>query len=177
MASVITKDQLNSRYFKFRIEGDRIRTYKIPQSVTDGTDTVQFSANWSKQNIPGSTEPMVAFNYVDNPVININLKFHQDMWREAGLDVTEYQEIINVFASLIYPMDRGQKISPTYVLVYIDSYVYRGYFTNIRINQSGILRNGIRTSCEISSTFNIIKKYSPTQSGVAGGFRTYFGNS
>lgn len=163
----------NGQNFKFRLESENV-TYSIPQSVVDGSDTVQFTSSWSKQNVSGSTEPMVAFNYVDNPTVNVNLKFHEDMWREAGLDTSGYQEVISKFAAMIYPGVKGQKITPPYSLVYIDEYVYRGFFTNIRINQYGVIRNGYKTSCEISSTFNIIKRYAPMQTGVGTGFRTYF---
>lgn len=175
MSSVFKGDTKNTKYFKFKLENENI-TYTIPQTVIDGSDTIQFVTSWYKQNIPGSTEPMVAYNYTDNPVVNINLKFHEDMWREANLDTDGYKDVINKFASLVYPSNNGQIIKPPYCLIYYDEYVYRGYFSNIRINQSGVVRNGYKTTCEISSTFNIIKKYAPIQSGVGSGFRTYFSN-
>lgn len=164
---------LNTRFFKFKLENESV-VYTIPQTTTDGSDTVQFTTSWSKTNLPGSTEPIVAFNYTDNPVVNINLKFHEDMWQDAGLDKSGYLQVINKFASLAYPGSKGQIIIPPYVFVYIGNYVYRGYFTNIRINQSGIVRNGYKTTCEITSTLNVIKRYAPTQLGVSYQFRTYF---
>lgn len=184
-------DYMKNNYFRFRVEGEGL-TYTIPQTVVDGSDIIQFQSNWTKQNLPGSTEPMVAFNYVDAPSININLRFHEDMWREADMDPSGYLNVINKFASLIYPSEQGQIIKPPYCLVYINGYIYRGYFTSIRINQSGNLRREYKkssqnsdsskestkyykTTCEISSSFVIIKRTAPIQSGIAGGFRTYFG--
>lgn len=165
-------------YFRFKLEGESKETV-IPQTVNDGSDTVSFASSWSKQNLPGSTEPIVAFNYADAPTLNINLKFSEDMWREAGLPQKGYLEAINKFASLVYPSldnsDKGTIKSP-YCLVYIDRYVYRGYFTNIRINQSGVIRNGYKTTCEITSSFVIIKKSSPIQNEVGNNFRIYFGD-
>ena len=163
-----------ANYFRFKLENENI-IYTIPQNVNDGSDTVQFSTNWSKLNLPGSTEPMVAFNYTDAPTINVNLKFHEDMWQEAGLDRSGYLNTIAKFASLAYPGSQGQKIVPPYVLVYIDNYVYRGYFTSIRINQSGMIRNGYKTTCEISSSLVVIRRYAPTQLGVSNRFRVHFG--
>lgn len=166
-------DSLNTSYFKFRLESEGI-TYTIPQDVNDGSDIIQFQSNWTKENISGSTEPMVAFNYVDAPQVNINIKFHEDMWREAGLPISGYQTVISKFASMIYPGAQGEIIKPPYCRVYIGKYVYRGYFTSIRINQSGMIRRGYKTTCEISSTFTIIKTYSPKQSEISSGFRQYF---
>lgn len=169
-------DSQETKFFKFRLENEET-TYVIPQTINDGTDVVQISSSWSKQNLPGSTEPMVAFNYVDSPNVNINLRFHEDMWRDANLDPANYRVVINKFASLIYPGEKGSIIQPPYCMIYTGDYVYRGYFTSIRINQSGIIRNGYKTTCEISSSFTIIRKYSPTQLGVGSSFRTYFGNT
>lgn len=172
---IMKKDDINTRYFKFRLETET-SYYTIPQSVADGTDVITFSSNWTKQNIPGSTEPMVAFNYNDAPTLNINLKFHEDMWREAGLATTGYLEAINKFASIVYPGANGAIIKPPYVKFSYDLSTYRGYFTNIRINQSGPIRNGYRIYCEINGSFVVIRKYAPTQLGVKSGFRSYFGN-
>lgn len=172
MAMAIQENE-NNRFFRFKLENEN-KIYVIPQTVNDGSDTIQFSTSWSKLNIPGSTEPMVAYNYTDAPVVNINLKFHEDMWKDAGLNVEGYSEVINKFASLAYPGSRGQVIIPPYVMVYIGTYVYRGYFSNIRINQSGLIRHGHKTICEISSSFTIIRRYAPVQLEVANKFRTYF---
>lgn len=166
------KNTLNTRFFKFKQESTS-KTYVIPQSVNDGSDVIQFQSNWSRLNIQGSTEPIVAFNYVDAPSININLKFHEDMWRECGLNQSGYKEVIDKFASMIYPSGKTT-IKPPYCFVYYDNFTYRGYFTNIRINQYGVMRNGYKTMCEINSTFTVIKRYAPTQSGIASGFRSYF---
>lgn len=166
------KNTLNTRFFKFKLEAEGT-TYTIPQSVNDGSDVIQFQSNWTQTNISGSTEPNVAFNYVSAPTMNINLKFHEDMWRECGLKQSGYKNVINKFASMIYPSGKST-IKPPYCLIYFDNFTYRGYFTSIRINQSGVMRNGYKTTCEISSTFVVIKKYAPTQLGVASGFRTYF---
>ena len=166
-------DSINTKFFKFKLENED-KIYVIPQTINDGSDTIQFSANWSKLNLPGSTEPMVAFNYTDAPVTNVNLKFHEDMWQEANLDKSGYLDVINKFASLSYPGSKNQTIVPPYVMIYIDNYVYRGYFTNIRINQYGLIRNGYKIMCEISSAFTIIKRYAPIQLDVASKFRVYF---
>lgn len=169
------RNSINTRFFKFKFEGED-GYFTIPQDVTDGSDTIQFSSNWTKQNLPGSTEPMVAFNYVDNPTININLKFHEDMFRDAGYNIGyngEYRRVIGAFARMVYPSAKGAIITPPYVYIYMGQYVYRGYFTSIKINQYGIVRNGYKTSCDITGTFNIIKKTSPTQNGMFN-FRVYF---
>lgn len=165
-----------SSFFRFMIEGQNV-SYIIPQNITDGSDTVQFSSNWSKMNLPGSTEPMVAFNYVDSPIVNINLKFQEDMWREVpNIPAnSSYLNVISAFASMVYPSASGDVIKPPYCLVDLgNGTVYRGYFTNIRINQYGIMRNGYKISCEITSTLNIIKKTSPKQLDIGNGFRSYF---
>lgn len=172
---IIKKDDVNTRYFKFRLD-DETTYVTIPQTITDGTDVISFSTNWTKQNLPGSTEPMVAFNYTDAPTLNINLKFHEDMWRDANLATSGYMTAINKFASLAYPGAKGSIISPPYVKFSYDQSTYRGYFTNIRINQSGPIRNGYRPYCEITGSFVVIRKYSPTQAGVKAGYRAYFGN-
>lgn len=169
------KNDENTRWFRFKQEGEGNPIYTIPQTVVDGSDTISFQSNWTKENVQGSTEPMVAFNYVDAPQININLKFHEDMWREAqGSLNNSYIDVINKFASMIYPGENNQMLKSPYCLVYIGTYVYRGYFSSIRINQSGPFRNGYQVSCEINSTFVIIKKTSPKRLGVSDGFRTYF---
>lgn len=173
---IIKKDDVNTRYFKFRLESES-SYYTIPQSVTDGTDVISFSSNWVKQNIPGSTEPMVAFNYTDAPTLTINLKFHEDMWRDANMNTSGYMLAVNKFASLVYPGANGAIIKPPYVKFSYDMSTYRGYFTNVRITQSGPIRNGYRPYCEVVGSFVVIKKYAPTQAGVKGtGFRSYFGN-
>lgn len=165
----------STSFFRFNMEGSN-KTYVIPQTVTDGTDVVQINSNWSKTNLPGSTEPMVAFNYVDSPTMNINLKFQEDMWREANLTSPTYLEVINAFTSMIYPKAENGIIKPPYCIVSIgNGTIYRGYFSNIRINQYGTMRNGYKTTCEIQSSFNIIKKTSPKQLDIEGyGFRAYF---
>lgn len=170
------KNSENTKYFKFRVEGDST-TYTIPQTVNDGSDTIQFQSNWTKTNLPGSTEPMVAFNYVDAPTVAVNIKFHEDMWREVGLAISGYRQVISKFVAMIYPGEQGQIIRPPYCIIEIADAVYRGYFTNIRVNQSGIVRNGYKTTCEISGNFTIIKKYRPIYSGVANNFRTYFNDT
>ena len=174
MLKVSDKNE-NTRFFKFKLENDLSNTiYIIPQTTVDGSDTIQFNVNWSRQNLPGSTEPMVAYNYTDAPTANINLKFHEDMWAECGLNISGYLDVINKFAALAYPSTQGSVIKPPYVMLYFNNYVYRGYFTSIRVNQSGVIRNGHKTTCEITSSFVIIKKYAPQQKGVANGFRLYF---
>lgn len=165
-------------YFRFRFENDPNNIcYTIPQSVTDGSDIIQFSSNWSEINLSGSTEPMVAFNYVNAPVVNINLKFQEDMWREVGetkLDAS-YEQVISAFASMIYPDEQGSVIKPPYCIVNFGNNIsYRGYFNNIRINQYGTMRNGHKTTCEISSTLHIIKKIAPRRKNITNGFRVYF---
>lgn len=191
MVSFNIKDNDKFNFFRFKVEGENVQ-YIIPQSVRDGTDTINFTSNWESINLPGSTEPMVAFNYVNAPSINVNLKFHEDMWREIYADLSfwdnhsvvvtnlpSYTDVISKFASLIYPSVKNQTIKSPYCTIYFDGYIYRGYFTNIRINQSGIIRNGHKVECEITSSFTAIKRTSPTKLGVSGstsinGFRSYF---
>lgn len=169
------KDNQNTRFFKFRLESDsESKTSVIPQTVGDGSDVFQVASSWSKVNLPGSTEPMVAFNYVDAPTLTINIKFHEDMWREANLNPSGYLDVINKFISLSYPGASGQIIKPPYVIISFDNYTYRGYFTSIRINQSGVMRNGYKNMCEVSGSFIVIKKYAPKQLEIASGFRAYF---
>ena len=171
--SVFIGNTTNTKYFSFQFDGEDT-IYTIPQTLNDGSDTVQFSSNWTKLNLPGSTEPMVAFNFVDAPTVPIQLKFHEDMWREAGLNPSGYRNVINKFVSLIYPGENGEIIRPPYCMLYVNDAVYRGYFTSIRVNQYGIIRNGYKTSCEISASFTIIKRTAPKRLGVSNGFRVYF---
>lgn len=173
-------------YFKFRFENES-KTYVIPQDVKDGSDVIQFQSNWTKENLQGSTEPIVAFNYVDAPQVNINIQFHADMWNEAGFDLQPniyptYEETINALASLVYP-GGTEYIEPPYCIISYGNYVYRGYFTNVRINQSGVIREVVtsdgathsyKTLCELNSTFVIIKKTAPKRLALVKGFRTYF---
>lgn len=177
MAGQWLKETNNTKFFKFRLESETDACV-IPQSVNDGSNTFQVSANWTKQNLPGSTEPMVAFNYTDAPTINFNLKFHQDMWRDAGLDIKGYQEAVNKFVSLAYPGAQGQIIKPPYCIVYDSGAVYRGYFTSIRVTQSGPIRDGLKVICEINSSFTVIRKYAVVQSTLASnGYKVYFSNA
>lgn len=168
-------NSINTKYFEFKLENES-ETYIIPSTTVDGSDTIQFSTNWTQLNISGSTEPMVAYNYTNAPTVNINLKFHEDTFQEAGLGYGDgllqgspYLAVINKFASLAYPSEKGEIIVPPYVYIYLGFYVYRGFFTNIRINQSGVIRNGYKTTCEINGNFTIIKKYAPRQTDVLGG--------
>lgn len=166
----------HSAFFQFKLE-DESTIYTIPQTVNDGSDTISFSSSWTKESLPGSTEPMVAFNYVDAPTIPINLKLHQDMWRAANLDENDYIKVVNKFVSMIYPGENGDIIKPPYCMIYVNNCIYRGYFSSIRVNQSGIMRNGVKVVCEINSSFTILKKTSPKQIGVGSditGYRVYF---
>lgn len=161
-----------NRYF-YLSTGDK--TYVIPQIVSEGSDAISFSSSWTKVNLPGSTEPMVAFNYVDAPTLSINLKFHEDLWNDNGLGRGGYLEAISGFASVIYPSNNGDVINPPYCTISCgNSTTYRGYFTSTKINMTGVIRNGYRTTCEISGSFVVIKKSSPVKSGVANSYRTYF---
>lgn len=177
MSSLIKEITGSSKFFRFRIEGENALTYTIPQNVVDGSDVIQFQSSWTKENLPGSTEPMVAFNYVDSPTININLDFHEDMWREVEHigNITSYQSVICAFSSLVYPPVENNRIKSPYVILTMgDNMIYRGFFTNIRINQYGVMRNGYKTSCKINSNFTIIKKTAPERKDVVNGIRVYF---
>lgn len=175
MAGMTVKETNNSKFFKFKLEGGT--TYTIPQGVNDGSNTFQVTTNWTKENLPGSTEPMVAFNFTDAPSINFNLRFHQDLWRDAGLDPKGYQEVANQFIALAYPGAEGQIIKPPYCIVNDGEATYRGFFTTIRVVQSGPVRDGVKVICEINSSFTVIRRYAPVQSGVGStGYKIYFGS-
>lgn len=166
----------DTRYFRFKLE-DSNTTYTIPQTVVDGSDSIQVQTSWDKKNLPGSTEPMVAYNFTDAPVMGLNIKYHEDMFREAGLATGDYLNVTYQFLALAYPSASGQIIKPPYCYIYIDCAVYRGFFTNLRVTMSGVIRNGYKTQCEVGGSFTIIRKYAPIQTNLATkGFRTYFSN-
>lgn len=172
MASLISN--LSSQFFKFRVAGE---TWTIPVTPVENSDSLNFSSNWSTVNVQGSTEAMSAFNYVNNPTLPINLKFHEDLWREYNLSHT-YEETIAKLASLQYPGAQYNQDSSTieapYIFISYKGYTFRGYFTSMRITESGPIRNGHNVLCEISAQFTIVKSTSPTREGVASMLKTTF---
>ena len=74
---------------------DEKTIWRIPSCcVTDGSDSLVINSSWSKTNIQGSTEALTAFNYTDNPNLNINLKFHEDSWTTFMLSLLFIKLII-----------------------------------------------------------------------------------
>ena len=161
---------MSSQFFKFRVIGES--TWTIPAPVMENSDSISITSSWSTTNVQGSTEAMSAFNFVNNPTIPINIKFHEDLWRDYNPGHT-YEETIAKLASLQYPGGTST-IEPPYVIISWSEYTFRGYFTNIRITQSGPFRNGHRVCCEVSMQFTAVKSASPTRSDVASSFRTTF---
>lgn len=172
---IIKRPLDGARYFSFKLENEN-EEWIIPNTTTEGSDGINFSTSWSTQNVQGSTEAMTAFNYVNNPTLSVNLKFHEDLFKEYQISHS-YLETINKFASLAYPSENGTQIIPPYVKIYFNNYIYRGYFTSIKITQSGPLRNGYRIVCEITSQFTVVSKTAPRQSGISSSMPTYFGGS
>lgn len=173
--------------FKFQLvvsDGSEEQWWIPDCTVTDNSDTLTISTSWSKTNVLGSTEAITAFNYTDNPNININLKFQADSWRNKyfsdGSKLHSYSETISKLVSLAYPTEKGDRIIPPYVVISYADVVYRGYFSSVRCVQSGALKydadtdRWIKSTCEFSGTFVVTKKYSPKQSGVASDYKTYF---
>lgn len=173
MATFIRKPSDGAKYFSFKLENEN-EEWIIPNTTVEGSDGINLSTSWSTQNVQGSTEAMTAFNHVNNPTLSVNLKFHEDLFREYQISHS-YLETINKFASLAYPSEKNNKIVPPYVKIYFNNYIYRGFFTSIKITQSGPFRNGYRISCEISSQFTVVSKTAPRQSGVSSLFPKYFG--
>ena len=104
----------NTEFFRFKLPGES--TWTIPTVVSDGTDGITISSNWSTVNVQGSTEAMSAFNYVNNPTLNIQLYFHEDLWRDAAITDHTYEETIAKLASLQYPGGISS-IEPPYVTI------------------------------------------------------------
>ena len=162
----------NAQYFKFKVENESTR-YTIPISVTEGSDSFTVNSSWTKQNVQGSTEGMVAFNYVDNPTLNISIKFNEDICRELNSSQS-FEKIVSKLVALQYPGEKSGHIVAPYVWISYDNFAYRGYFSNLRVTLTGPYRNGHKTICEVTGTFNIVKKHSPTHSGVANDYRKYY---
>ena len=161
-------------YFQFKVAGES-ETWSIPVTVVEGSTSINMSATWDKVNVQGSTEAMSAFNYVDNPTIPINLKIHEDLWREYNLKHT-YLETISKFASLIYPGDNYGTLSAPYVYIFFDGYGFRGYFSSLKVTPTGPLRDGYRVACDISGSFIVVKSTAPTKSGIANSLMQHFRN-
>lgn len=161
---------MSSQFFQFRIPGES--TWTIPVVTTENSDSINFTSVWSTVNVQGSTEAMSAFNYVNNPTIPINLKFHEDLWREYNPGHT-YEETIAKLASLQYPGGTST-ITPPYVFIFFKGYTFRGYFTSMRITESGPIRNGHNVMCEVSAQFTVVKSSAPTRSGIASSLKTTF---
>lgn len=174
-------------FFKFNLEESGEGTYVVPNTTTENTDSISFTSNWTTVNIQGSTEAVSAFNYVNNPTIPINLKFSEDMWREYPEDLKNhtYEETVAMMAALQYPIESGSKILPPYCKIHFNGYIYRGYFTNVRITESGPFRTtradgsktvSHRTICEFNGQFTIVKKSnSPSRRNIASAaYKTYF---
>lgn len=158
-------------FFKVKQEYTDI-VYIIPNTTVDGTDTITFTSNWSKASVQGGTQPLVAFDNVENPQLQINLKFNEELCREFNTVCTSYQTIINGFAKLQYPISNGGKIKQPYCRISWDGKIYRGFFTNVRITTSGPYRlmNGkvqkYRSQCEISAQFTVSPTNILTQENV-----------
>lgn len=166
-------------FFKFRVNGT---TYTVPTTTTEGSDSFSLTSSWSTVNLQGGTEAISAFNYVNNPTIPINLKFNEDLWREPEcinqLNVS-YEKLISIMASLQYPIESSGKILPPYCTIEYNGNIFRGYFTNVRLTQSGPFRqNGsskpYRTVCDFTGQFTVVKSSAPTRSGVANSIKTYY---
>ena len=71
---------MSSQFFKFRVIGES--TWTIPAPVMENSESISITSSWSTTNVQGSTEAMSAFNFVNNPTIPINIKFHEDLWRD-----------------------------------------------------------------------------------------------
>lgn len=96
---------LTLQYFKFKVENESTR-YTIPISVTEGSDSFTVNSSWTKQNVQGSTEGMVAFNYVDNPTLNISIKFNEDICRELNSSQS-FEKIVSKLVALQYPGEKS----------------------------------------------------------------------
>nr|CAI9751274.1 hypothetical protein DGKKSRWO_DGKKSRWO_CDS_0014 [uncultured phage]CAI9752124.1 hypothetical protein CVNMHQAP_CVNMHQAP_CDS_0014 [uncultured phage] len=165
----------NNSFFTFKVETEN-KKWVIPIIPNEGSDSINIQANWTTQNVQGSTEAIAAFNYVNNPTLTINLKFHEDLWRTYKYKVTDtYDKTVSKLASLPYPGGTSI-IQPPYVKISYADTVYRGYFTSMRITQSGPMRDGHRVITEISAQFIVSKSSSPNKNGVAGNYKTYFGS-
>lgn len=177
--------RLDVNFFKFKPENESV-VYTIPNTTNE--DSLSFTSNWTTSNVQGSTEAVTAFNYVSNPTIPINLKFCEDLWREYPNDLTiDYVKTINGLASLQYPVVKGSTIYPPYCRIEFNGKVFRGYFTNIKLTESGPFRrsvnkNGVisnntmhRTHCDFTASFVVVKSSSaPTRSGIANSLNNYF---
>lgn len=161
---------MSSQFFQFRVPGES--TWVIPAPPVENSDSFNLTSSWSTVNVQGSTEAMSAFNYVNNPTIPINLRFHEDLWYEYDMDHT-YEQTIAKLASLQYPGGTST-ITPPYVFISFNRHVYRGYFTSMRITQTGPIRNGHRIMCEVSAQFTVVKTTAPTKSGVENSFKNTY---
>lgn len=166
-------------FFSFRVEGES--SWKVPVTTSnDDGDKINLGATWSTTYVQGSTEAIVAFDHTNNPSININLKFHEDLWREYP-QAHSYEDTISKLASLVYPNDTNGSIEPPYVTISYNSAIYRGYFTSLNISQTGPLRHSSTTGktyrvvCTVTGNFVVSKKNSaPTRTSVASSFKTNF---
>lgn len=149
-------------FFRLVSEHGDISLY-VPNTISDGNDTITFSSKWNSQDVQGGTQPLVAYENVGSPTMQIHLKFNEDLCREFGngTNVTaSYTEIIDGFTNIQYPPIIGGKIKPPYCKIAWDGRVYRGYFTNVRIALSGpyLKSKKYRSVCEISAQFVISPK-------------------
>lgn len=144
----------------------------IPTTTKDGSDTLTLASNWSQQNVQGGTQSLVAYNYVENPSMNINLTFNADLCREFQGQCSSYENIINNIGKIVYPAESSGKIVPPYCRINWDGKTYRGYFTNVRITLTGpykATKNGrqsYRSECEVTGQFIVSPKTSIRRSNI-----------
>lgn len=183
--------------FIFKAAGDN-EQWVIPLVPDESSDAITISSNWSSTNVQGGTAPVVAFENVNNPVVNINLKIHADLFRSLkgesynNIKYRTYTETITKFLSLIYPNNNSADdsfiVSP-YIKVEWNSFVYRGYLTNVRVTQSGNIipdvnddgtNINMRAVTQISGQLNVVKSSSPGAEALnrdykeSGGFTQYY---
>lgn len=163
---------ISNEFFQFKVPGES--TWTVPTIVAEKSDSINFSTSWSTVNVQGSTEAMSAFEYTGNPTIPISLTFHEDLWREFNITSHTYEETISKLASLMYPGESNGTISAPYVILYFKGFIFRGYFTSMRVTTYGPMRNGHNVMCDISAQFTVVKSSSPSRSGVRDSFKTTF---
>lgn len=150
------------QFFTVKSENNSSLSITVPSTTIDGTDTITISSTWSTASVQGGTQNLVAYDKVDNPSFTVQLKFSKDLCSEFNLN---YVNIIKNFAKIQYPVEVDNKIKPPYCKISWDGKVYRGYFTNVRITQSGPYmtgRDGVvdkyRSQCEIAAQFVLSPK-------------------
>lgn len=180
-------------FFSFRCENESDIWY-IPVLISEGSNSISISSSWDKQNIMGTTMGMSAFNYVDNPSYNIEFTFTEDLFWEYNtvnglINNHSYIQTVSKLASLQYPTTgTNNTISQPYIKISFDYQVFRGYFTSVKITQSGMLKssdrlgndtvnNYHRTTCLFSGNFVVAPRAGITRNDVANNLINSFGSN